>query len=168
VRLPLFTSLRGYRGEWLRGDVIAGLLRLGFLANFISEPVLKGFIGLALTIVAGQLPKLFGVESGEGDFFQKLWDLLTRLEETSGATLLVGAVSLALVLGLRRFAPAVPGSPLLPAARRRDQEPRILAFCASNSASLSTPCVFSSPSCLSWASLASMSSAGAGAGSGSA
>ena len=46
--------------------VIAGLLRLGFVANFISEPVLKGFIvGLALTIIAGQLPKLFGVEKGE-------------------------------------------------------------------------------------------------------
>ena len=42
--------------------VIAGLARLGFVANFISEPVLKGFIiGLALTIVVGQLPKLFGV-----------------------------------------------------------------------------------------------------------
>jgi MFS superfamily sulfate permease-like transporter len=41
--------------------VVAGLLRLGFLASFISEPVLKGFIiGLALTIVAGQLPKLRG------------------------------------------------------------------------------------------------------------
>ena len=42
--------------------VIAGLARLGFVANFISEPVLKGFIiGLALTIIVGQLPKLFGV-----------------------------------------------------------------------------------------------------------
>jgi SulP family sulfate permease len=41
--------------------VIAGLARLGFVANFISEPVLKGFIiGLALTIIVGQLPKLFG------------------------------------------------------------------------------------------------------------
>ena len=90
--------------------LVAGLLRLGFLANFISEPVLKGFIiGLALTIVAGQLPKLFGVEKGEGDFFQKLWDLLTKLDETSGVTLLVGAVSLALVLGSagsRRRCPA--------------------------------------------------------------
>jgi sulfate permease, SulP family len=91
--------------------VVAGLLRLGFLASFISEPVLKGFIiGLALTIVAGQLPELFGVEKGEGDFFEKLWDLLTKLGDTSGLTLLVGLVSLALVLGLRRFAPAVPGS----------------------------------------------------------
>jgi sulfate permease, SulP family len=41
--------------------LLAGILRLGFLASFISEPVLKGFIvGLALTIIAGQLPKLFG------------------------------------------------------------------------------------------------------------
>jgi sulfate permease, SulP family len=48
--------------------VAAGLLRLGFLASFISEPVLKGFIiGLALTIVAGQLPDLFGVEGSGGD-----------------------------------------------------------------------------------------------------
>src|SRR6185503_7486008 len=45
----------------------AGLLRLGFLAGFISEPVLKGFIvGLALTIIVGQLPKLAGLESGSG------------------------------------------------------------------------------------------------------
>jgi SulP family sulfate permease len=91
--------------------VVAGLLRLGFLASFISEPVLKGFIiGLALTIVAGQLPKLFGVEGSDGDFFQKLWGLLTSLGGTHGLTLLVGLASLALVLGLRRLAPVVPGS----------------------------------------------------------
>ena len=42
--------------------LVAGALRLGFLANFISEPVLKGFVmGLALTIIIGQLPKLFGI-----------------------------------------------------------------------------------------------------------
>ncbi|HEY0277615.1 MAG TPA: SulP family inorganic anion transporter, partial [Solirubrobacterales bacterium] len=46
--------------------LIAGLLRLGFLANFISEPVLKGFIvGLALTIIIGQVPKLFGIDGGD-------------------------------------------------------------------------------------------------------
>ena len=43
------------------GEVAAGLLRLGCVANFISEPVLKGFIvGLALTIIVGQVPKLLG------------------------------------------------------------------------------------------------------------
>src|SRR3954470_22994809 len=53
--------------------LVAGLARMGFLASFISEPVLKGFIvGLALTIMVGQLPKLFGVPKGDGDFFRQL------------------------------------------------------------------------------------------------
>jgi high affinity sulfate transporter 1 len=91
--------------------LVAGLLRLGFVASFISEPVLKGFIvGLALTIIAGQLPKLFGLERGEGNFFERLWDLVTKLGATSGWTLLVGLASLAIVLGLKRVAPVVPGS----------------------------------------------------------
>src|SRR5271155_3534288 len=86
--------------------MIAGLARLGFLASFISEPVLKGFIvGLALTIIVGQLPALFGVEKGSGDFFQKLWDLISKLDQTQGLTLLVGLASLALILVLRRVAP---------------------------------------------------------------
>jgi SulP family sulfate permease len=89
----------------------AGLLRLGFLASFISEPVLKGFIiGLALTIIVGQLPKLFGVEKTEGDFFEQLWGLVGKLGGTSGITLLVGAASLVLVIALKEYAPVVPGS----------------------------------------------------------
>jgi len=91
--------------------LVAGLLRLGFLASFISEPVLKGFIiGLALTIIIGQVPKLLGVPKEGGDFFEQLWDLLGNLGDTSGLTLLVGLASLALVMGLRERAPAVPGS----------------------------------------------------------
>jgi sulfate permease, SulP family len=91
--------------------MIAGLARLGFLASFISEPVLKGFIvGLALTIILGQLPKLFGVKGGSGDFFQKLWSLIMALGDTSGLTLLVGLLSLVVVFGLKRAAPAVPAS----------------------------------------------------------
>ena len=91
--------------------LVAGLLRLGFLASFISEPVLKGFIiGLALTIIVGQLPKLFGVEKGSGDFFEQLRALLGELGATSGLTLLVGLASLLLVMGLKELAPVVPGS----------------------------------------------------------
>ncbi|GAA1858429.1 SulP family inorganic anion transporter [Actinomadura bangladeshensis] len=91
--------------------LLAGLLRLGFLAGFISEPVLKGFIvGLALTIIAGQLPKLFGVEAAPGDFFEKVWALLGALGGTSGLTLVVGAGSLLLILVLKRVAPFLPGS----------------------------------------------------------
>jgi high affinity sulfate transporter 1 len=91
--------------------LVAGLLRLGFVSNFISEPVLKGFIiGLALTIIVGQLPKLAGLERGDGNAFEQAWDLLTSLGDTSLTTLAVGLASLALLLGLRRFAPRVPGS----------------------------------------------------------
>jgi MFS superfamily sulfate permease-like transporter len=73
--------------------------------------VLKGFIiGLALTIMVGQLPKLFGFEKTSGDFFEQLWGFITHLDDTSLITLAVGAVSLVVVLVLRRFVPAVPGS----------------------------------------------------------
>jgi high affinity sulfate transporter 1 len=89
----------------------AGVCRLGFLASFISEPVLKGFIiGLALTIIVGQVPKLFGVENGDGNFFEQLWAFVGELGSTSGLTLVVGLLSLALVLGLKTYAPVVPGS----------------------------------------------------------
>jgi sulfate permease, SulP family len=87
----------------------AGLLRLGFVANFISEPVLKGFIvGLALTIIIGQIPKLLGVKKGEGNFFSQLWHLVSHLGEAQWLTVVVGLGSLAVVLVLRRFVPAVP------------------------------------------------------------
>src|SRR6476620_7388513 len=90
--------------------LIAGLLRLGFLANFISQPVLKGFIiGLALTIIIGQLPKVFGISPTHGDFFEQVWRLIAPLDETQGLTLLVGTLSLAVIIGLRRVAPAVLG-----------------------------------------------------------
>jgi sulfate permease, SulP family len=90
---------------------VAGLFRLGYLAGFISEPVLKGFIvGLALTIIVGQLPRLFGTEGADGNYFEKLWGFVTGLGDTNGWTLLVGLISLTLVVGLRRVAPVVPGS----------------------------------------------------------
>jgi sulfate permease, SulP family len=91
--------------------LVVGILRLGFLANFISEPVMKGFIvGLALTIIVGQLPKFFGIESGSGDFFQKAWSVIAHLGDTQINTFLVGLSSFAIVMLLRRFAPVVPGS----------------------------------------------------------
>jgi sulfate permease, SulP family len=91
--------------------LVAGILRMGFLASFISEPVMKGFIiGLALTIMVGQLPKLFGVEKEEGNFFEQLWHVLGELGSTSGLTLVVGLTALVVVVGLKMVAPAVPGS----------------------------------------------------------
>ncbi len=91
--------------------LLAGLLRLGFIASFISQPVLKGFIvGLALTIVIGQVPKLLGVDKADGNFFQQAWGVVTELPDIDWLTLLIGALSLAVVLVLKRVAPVLPGS----------------------------------------------------------
>ncbi len=91
--------------------LVAALLRLGFLTNFISEPVLKGFIvGLALTIIVGQVPGLLGIAGVSGDFFEKLAGVLRELGSLSVPTTIVGIASLAIVLGLKEVAPVLPGS----------------------------------------------------------
>ncbi len=91
--------------------LVAAVLRLGFLTNFISEPVLKGFIvGLALTIIIGQVPGLLGLPSVSGDFFEKLFGVLREIGQLSVPTTVVGLVSLAIVLVLKEVAPVLPGS----------------------------------------------------------
>lgn len=91
--------------------IVAGVLRLGFLAAFISEPVLKGFIiGLALTIMIGQVPDLIGVEGGHGSFFEKTWALLGQLGDVDPLTITVGLASLAALVVVRRTMPFLPGS----------------------------------------------------------
>ena len=90
---------------------IAGLLRLGFISDFMSKPVLDGFIvGLALTIAAGQLHKLFGFETDSENFFEDIAQIITNLDMTNGATLVVGIVSLALLFGMERFVPRIPAA----------------------------------------------------------
>ena len=89
----------------------AGSLRLGGVSDLISKPVMTGFLfGLGLTIAAGQLPKLFGVEGGSGQFFERIWDFAGDLGHAHGLTIAVGAVSVALLVAGRRFAPAVPAT----------------------------------------------------------
>jgi high affinity sulfate transporter 1 len=89
--------------------LVAGLLRLGFVAQFLAEPVLTGFIfGLALSIAMRQAPKLFGVKSSDGNFFQRLWGLLTNLGSTNGWTLVIGILSLAILFGLKYLTHGIP------------------------------------------------------------
>lgn len=91
--------------------IVAGLCRMGFLASFISEPVLKGFIvGLALTIIIGQVPALLGIDKPAGDFFEKLWGILAELSSVDGLTVLVGGSALVAILLLKRLLPLVPAS----------------------------------------------------------
>jgi high affinity sulfate transporter 1 len=90
----------------------AGIARLGFIADLISKPTIIGYMnGLALTILVGQLPKLFGF-SVDGDGFRSELTGFARGVadgETVAPALAVGLFGLALILGLGRWLPRVPG-----------------------------------------------------------
>ncbi len=88
---------------------LASLLRLGFVANFISEPVLVGFkAGIGLVIVLDQIPKLLGVHFAKGNFLHNLVRIAENVPETSLPTLGVALATLAVLLALERFAPRSP------------------------------------------------------------
>jgi high affinity sulfate transporter 1 len=90
--------------------VLAWMLRLSVLVSFISESILTGFkAGAALVIATTQLPKLFGVKGGEGDFFERVGQLLQDVPETHLLTLVIGGGAiLALLLGEK----LLPGRPV--------------------------------------------------------
>ncbi len=96
--------------------LLAGLLRLGVVANLISYPVLTGFkAGIGLVIVLDQLPKLLGIHIAKAGFLRDIWSIGAHLPETSIPTLLLALVMLALMLSLKHFAPKVP-APLVTVA----------------------------------------------------
>jgi len=91
--------------------VIAGIARLGFIANFLSQPVLVGFLnGIALLIIAGQLPKLFGYSSGGGDFLAKLLEFASSMAQFHLPTVMLGLGLLVLLVLLRHVAPKLPAA----------------------------------------------------------
>jgi len=111
--------------------LIFGLLRLGWAANFLSQPVLQGFTqGIALIVIIGQVPKLFGTEATvaklvenmsnlphliglEVDytgFFLQAWAVLATLGEANLSTTVVGLGALALLFALKRFWPLAPSA----------------------------------------------------------
>ena len=93
--------------------VLANVLRLGFVANFISEPVLTGFkSGIGLVIVVDQLPKLLGIHFEKAGFFRDLVAITQHLPQTSFVTALLSLGLLVLIFGLERFLPKAP-TPLL-------------------------------------------------------
>lgn len=88
----------------------AGIGRLGFVADLISKPVRVGYLaGLAITIFIGQLPKLFGFSIDADGLLRELAAFFANLSETNPSTLAVGLLCLAIILGLRRWAPRLPG-----------------------------------------------------------
>ncbi len=90
-------------------NVLAWLLRLSALVSFISETILLGFkAGAALTIAMTQLPKLFGVQGGGENFFERVWILGGQLGQTNLTVLAIGLAALALLLLGEKFLPQRP------------------------------------------------------------
>jgi sulfate permease, SulP family len=91
--------------------VVAGLLRLGVIARFFSPSVLVGFVsGLALVIAIKQVPKILGIEAGQGDFWERLWDILVHLDDVHRPTLVIGLATVAVMLVVERFAHRLPAA----------------------------------------------------------
>jgi high affinity sulfate transporter 1 len=96
--------------------VLAAVLRLGFVANFISEPVLTGFkAGIGIVIVVDQVPKLLGLHFDKGPFLHHVLAIVRSVPDASSATVVVATLTIALLVGIERFAPRL-SAPLIAVA----------------------------------------------------
>jgi sulfate permease, SulP family len=92
---------------------LASALRLGFVANFISEPVLVGFkAGIGVVIVIDQIPKILGVHFPKGGFLENLQAIVQHVPESSVATLIVGVLTIVALSSLEWLRPRWP-APLI-------------------------------------------------------
>jgi sulfate permease, SulP family len=89
--------------------LVAGLARLGFITQFLSKPVMDGFImGLAIFVAVGQLNKLFGVPKPEGNTVEKFLGIIRELPQANWTTFVVGAAALALLFLLPHWSKKIP------------------------------------------------------------
>ena len=87
----------------------AGLARLGFITQFLSKPVMSGFVmGLAIFVAVGQLNKLFGVPKPEGNTVEKLLGIIEEMPQANWVTFVIGASALALLFLLPRLNKKIP------------------------------------------------------------
>jgi MFS superfamily sulfate permease-like transporter len=79
--------------------LLAGVLRLGFIANFISDPVLTGFkAGIGVVIFVGQLGKVLGLSLAKGLILQTTVSILDNLDQINWPTVLISAITLAILI----------------------------------------------------------------------
>ena len=94
--------------------LLLAVFRMGWIARFLSKPVITGFLaGAAVDVVIGELPKLTGTSSDGVNAWRELGSWVRTLGDVHGTTLVVGLVALGVILGLRFLAPAVPGALVL-------------------------------------------------------
>jgi len=91
--------------------LLARIIRLGFLADFLSRSVLIGFLtGVGIQVAMGQLPGILGVPGGTGGTLSKFWGTLEQIPDTSLTTLAVSLSILAVILVLKAINPKIPGA----------------------------------------------------------
>ena len=91
--------------------LLFGALRMGWVAAFIPTPVMRGFIeGLVGVTIIGQVPHLLGIEGATGNFFTKLWTVISHLPDVAIAPALTGLLSFAAMLSLRHLMPRAPAA----------------------------------------------------------
>lgn len=90
-------------------EIGLAVLKLGFIADLLSSEVQVGYMnGLALVIIVGQLPKLFGFSTDAEGFGPEVKAFFTHLDQTVGAALLVGVIVLVVLIGLSRLTRRIP------------------------------------------------------------
>ncbi|PBC75681.1 high affinity sulfate transporter 1 [Streptomyces sp. TLI_235] len=109
---PKWVALAGLTAL-VSGAILAAarLLRLGFLADFLSAAVLIGFLtGVGIQVATAQIPELLGIPRGRGNWFQQQWSWLTRLDQISWRTVAYGAATIVVIVAFKRFLPRFPGT----------------------------------------------------------
>jgi SulP family sulfate permease len=90
--------------------LLARVARLGFITDFLSKPILVGYIfGATLIVIGSQLGKMFGIKLESDQFFRQVAELISRLDETHLLTFALGILFMAALLIMRRINRALPG-----------------------------------------------------------
>lgn len=91
--------------------LVLSLLKLGFISDFLAKSVMTGYVfGVALLIAMSQLPKVFGVSGGSGNFFEQVAQLISKLPQTNVYSLMLGVGTIVLIFAIKRYFPLIPGA----------------------------------------------------------
>lgn len=91
-------------------SLLARVARLGFITDFLSKPILVGYIfGVTLIVIGSQLGKMFGMKLVSDKFFQQVLELISRIDEAHLLTVVIGVICMAALLLMRRVNRALPG-----------------------------------------------------------
>jgi len=106
--LALTTAMAIAVGVFL---IVFGTLRMGWIADFISIPVMAGFLeGVILVTIIGQVPKLFGIGVDNGNFFGKLLAIIQGLPDTNLETMVLGLGSIVLIFAIGKYVSKLPAA----------------------------------------------------------